>query len=86
MVAARVHRAGQGDVVAGFDPHCSETPQSTLPEYPGDLVDGGRPRPCRDRVSGALCCLAADRAALQYATNVEDGATTNIYMECLVQH
>ena len=52
--------------------------QSTLPEYPSDLVTGdAHVLAVTERVAHYA---AANRAALEHATNVEDGATTNIYI------
>jgi starvation-inducible DNA-binding protein len=52
--------------------------QSTLPAYPSDLVTGdAHVLAVTERVAHYA---AAIRAALEHATNVEDGATTNIYI------
>jgi starvation-inducible DNA-binding protein len=53
--------------------------QSTLPEYPGDLVTGdAHVLAVTERVAHYATAI---RAALEQATNVEDGSTTNIYIK-----
>jgi starvation-inducible DNA-binding protein len=66
-----------GGVVQGTV-HTAVT-QLTLPEYPGDPVTGdAHVLTVTERVAHYA---AAIRAALEQATNVEDGATTNIYIK-----
>jgi len=51
--------------------------QSTLPEYPGDLVEGNaHVRALAERLAHYA---AAIQAAIEYAADVEDAATSNVY-------
>jgi starvation-inducible DNA-binding protein len=66
-----------GGVVQGTV--CTAATQSTLPAYPGDLVTGdAHVLAVTERVAQYATAI---RAALEHATNVEDGATTNIYIK-----